>query len=340
MTLPKGVHVVRKRRRDGSEVAYYYWRPTGERLPDPSSPAFAAALRRAKLGKATAGAGTFGALIVEYKATPQFKAVSKATLAAYLSAFDRLQALHNEPVDQLRRRHALQIRDLLAGQPGNCRVTLKTLSMLMNFAVEREYREFNPVRGVKLPPLGSRRRWSDDAIEAAAGYLGEPMRRALVLALYTGQRRGDVAAMRWDQYDGHAISLVQIKTGTPLWVPCHAALRGELDEWKRTATSVAILAKDDGRPWASSNSLGSAFSRAKADNPAIAHLTFHGLRKTAGAKLAEAGCTPHEIMAVLGHKTLKEAERYTAEASQQTRASAAILKLETSFRDSRNSGRK
>src|SRR5258705_9644309 len=37
----------------------------------------------------------------------------------------------------------------------------------------------------------------------------------------------------------------------------------------------------------------------------------HGLRKAAGRRLAEAGCTAHEIMAVLGHKTLAEAERYT-----------------------------
>src|SRR5262249_53533281 len=33
----------------------------------------------------------------------------------------------------------------------------------------------------------------------------------------------------------------------------------------------------------------------------------HGLRKAAGRRLAEAGCTAHEIMAVLGHTTLTEA---------------------------------
>jgi len=42
----------------------------------------------------------------------------------------------------------------------------------------------------------------------------------------------------------------------------------------------------------------------------------HGLRKAAGRRLAEARCTAHEIMAVLGHKTLTEAERYTREADQ------------------------
>src|SRR5262249_24751986 len=53
----------------------------------------------------------------------------------------------------------------------------------------------------------------------------------------------------------------------------------------------------------------------------------HGLRKAAGRRLAEAGCTPHEIMAVLGHKTLSEAERYTRDASQVQLAATALAKL-------------
>jgi integrase len=54
----------------------------------------------------------------------------------------------------------------------------------------------------------------------------------------------------------------------------------------------------------------------------------HRLRKAAGRRLAEAGCTAHEIMAVLGHKTLAEAERYTREADHAKLATAAVVKLE------------
>jgi integrase-like protein len=54
----------------------------------------------------------------------------------------------------------------------------------------------------------------------------------------------------------------------------------------------------------------------------------HGLRKAAGPRLEDAGCTPREIMAVLGHKTLAEAERYTRDADQLRLAGAAITKLE------------
>jgi integrase len=42
----------------------------------------------------------------------------------------------------------------------------------------------------------------------------------------------------------------------------------------------------------------------------------HGLRKTFGRLLADAGATAHETMAALSHLTLAEAERYTREADR------------------------
>jgi enterobacteria phage integrase len=54
----------------------------------------------------------------------------------------------------------------------------------------------------------------------------------------------------------------------------------------------------------------------------------HGLRKTFGRLLADAGATAHEIMAALGHLTLAEAERYTREADRRRGGRRAIVKLE------------
>jgi hypothetical protein len=51
-------------------------------------------------------------------------------------------------------------------------------------------------------------------------------------------------------------------------------------------------------------------------------------RGAAGRRLAEAGCTANEIMSVLGHRTLAEAERYTREADQAWLATEAVAKLE------------
>jgi hypothetical protein len=50
----------------------------------------------------------------------------------------------------------------------------------------------------------------------------------------------------------------------------------------------------------------------------------HGLRKAAARRLAEAGCSASEIMAITGHKTLAEVERYTRAAEQARLARQAM----------------
>ena len=62
----------------------------------------------------------------------------------------------------------------------------------------------------------------------------------------------------------------------------------------------------------------------------LPHCSAHGLRKAAARRLAECGCTPHEISAVTGHATLKEVTRYTRAADQRHLAEAAMDKMRTS----------
>jgi integrase len=53
----------------------------------------------------------------------------------------------------------------------------------------------------------------------------------------------------------------------------------------------------------------------------------HSLRKAAARRLAEGGCPPHEIMAITGHTSLKEVQRYTEEVDQMRLADTAIARL-------------
>jgi len=151
--------------------------------------------------------------------------------------------------------------------------------------------------------------------------LGTRQRLGYSLALYTGQRRADVAAMGVGAYDGQGIAVVQEKTGAPLWIPAHPILKEALDATER------------GGPWLLCTPYGvryttAGFGNFMADAIGDAGLPdecrLHGLRKSAGKALAEAGCTAHQIMAVLGHKTLAEAQRYTKEADQKRLAQQAM----------------
>ena len=145
-------------------------------------------------------------------------------------------------------------------------------------------------------------------------------RMALPLLLYTGQRVGDVAAMKWSQYDGKGIGVRQQKTRALLWIPCHAVLKAELDAAPRE--SDFIVGKSftgDGL----SNVVRRALGRIGAER-----YTTHGLRKNAAIALAEAGCTPQQIAAVTGHRSWKMIQHYTAAADQRRLAEQAIRRLE------------
>ena len=63
---------------------------------------------------------------------------------------------------------------------------------------------------------------SDTKAQARQGLIGNPhLVRAYYLLRYTGQRRSDVVKMERKHFDGTAISVVQQKTGTHVWIPCH-----------------------------------------------------------------------------------------------------------------------
>ena len=55
-----------------------------------------------------------------------------------------------------------------------------------------------------------------------------------------------------------------------------------------------------------------------------ANCTPHGLRKAAGRRLAEAGCSEKEIAAFLGHESLREVQRYTKAADRKWLAGQAM----------------
>jgi integrase/recombinase XerD len=56
----------------------------------------------------------------------------------------------------------------------------------------------------------------------------------------------------------------------------------------------------------------------------LPHCSAHGLRKATAARLAERGATAHEIMAITGHRTLEEVERYTRAARKAGLADSAM----------------
>ena len=75
----------------------------------------------------------------------------------------------------------------------------------------------------------------------------EPLRLAMILALWTGQSQGDLLRLPWSAYDGQTIRLKQSKTGARVTVPVGAPLKAALDASKKRGP--LILLNTRGRAW-------------------------------------------------------------------------------------------
>jgi site-specific recombinase XerD len=269
-------------------------------------------------------------VVLDYLASPEFKAKKPNTQKTYRSFLEKLAAEHGQkPVALLERRHIKGWRDDRAETPGMANLVVKIVRVLLNYAVENDLRRDNPAQKIRLFKLGEHRAWSDDECAAfeARWPAGSMQRRAYMLARYTGQRRTDIATMTRAHRKNGVIRVVQQKTGVEVDIPEHRDLRAELA--RGDLGHMSLLTRADGSAF-DGKALGQWFAEAIDAAGLPDDCVMHGLRKTAARSLAEVGCTPHEIGAITGHKSLGEIERYAKAADQKKLASAAIHRLEQS----------
>lgn len=323
----------------------YFRRGKGPRIPLPAeigSDAFNREYAEALAGntaqrvaKTTAAApGTLGALVVAYLKSGAYLELRATTQAGYRSRVEILRGAHGDRTlsGMTRERIETKILAPFADRPGQRLAILKMLRVLIRHAIALGWLKHDPSQGIKRPKSGEIRSWTDAEIEKFENRWeeGTKQRLAFALMLYTGQRRSDVHRMTWADISGDTIRVIQQKTGAKLAIALHRELRAVLSAAARD--HVTILNTAFGQPFSVDG-----FSQFMRDAIGDAGLPLdcqpHGLRKAAGRRLAEAGCSAHQIMAILGHKTLAEAERYTREADQARLAAAAIVTLEAQTRN-------
>jgi len=167
--------------------------------------------------------------------------------------------------------------------------------------------------------------WSEAQIAQFRAHhkTGTVPRLALELLLNTGQRRGDVVLMGRQHLSSQAIRIRQSKTGQWVEVPIMAELAAELAQVPPGQMTFLEVHGAPRTPGGFYNS----FSDWRAEAGLPAGLSPHGLRKACGVRLAEVGCTDHELMAVLGHRTIAQVQIYTKEANRKKMAQSAMAKF-------------
>ena len=133
------------------------------------------------------------------------------------------------------------------------------------------------------------------------------------------------------------LTITQEKTGTTVAVPVHPQLRAAIDASAGINTNLTFIVTERGRPFPGHSF--TAWFRKHCDDAGLPkRCVVHGLRKAAARRLAEAGCTVHEIAAITGHVTLREVERYTKAVDRERLARSAMARLgnETVTRKAKN----
>lgn len=273
--------------------------------------------------------GTIAWLIAEYRGSDFWRELAQRTRRDYERHLDAIAAWCGDlPIGALSARVIYAYRQKLAtlNTPRQSNYRLQVLRLLLQHGVRCGELEHNPAAKFRSFHLERREQvWSDEEIDRFLHVADTPIRLAMQLAVWTGQRQGDVLRMQWAWIDGDWLELRQGKTKKRLSIPIAKPLAEILKAAPRRG--LVIVASSTGRPYREDHFRHRWLDTAK--RAGIAGKTFLDVRRTAVCRLAEAGCTVPEIAAITGH-SVEDTARIIDTYLRPTRAQAlaAITKLE------------
>jgi hypothetical protein len=268
--------------------------------------------------------GSVSAAIAEYYTGQSFRSLSGGTPAKRRAILERFREAHGHlPLASLPKEFIVALLDTMP--PHAARNWVKSFRHFIKWCLDRKLVRDDPTWGIqiKMPKSDGFHCWNEGEIAQFEAHwpIGSKPRLALALGLYTAQRRGDVVRIGRQHIRDNVLTIRQKKTGVALAIPVHHELAKII-----AATPIGHLTflttksgraygpdhfSDQFRVWCDAADLPQA-------------CVFHGLRKAACTRLADVGCSAHEIAAISGHKSLREVERYTRAADQARLARAAM----------------
>lgn len=337
MRVPlKGLHKVKKRLSGGKTQTYYYaWRGGPRLMVDPiRDPAgFVSEFNTTVKAAVQPDNESLAGLIVQYKSSPAYTDLSTVSQKDYDPFLAQLSSEFGDmPIIALNEHGARAVfkdwRDTMAQTPRKADRAWSVVKRVFSWALDMELIIRNPCSGGGRLWKGTRADiiWHDEHLAVAREALNSNLHQALMLALWTGQRQGDILKLTWSAYDGQHIRLQQSKTGKRVTIRVYSELKAMLDSMEKL--SPTILTNTQGRPWTSDGfktSWGRAIKKA-----GIEGVTFHDLRGTFITTARRSGATMEEIAAASGH-SIKDVTRVLEAhylAHDEKTNDAVILKME------------
>jgi integrase len=328
------------RNRRGGKVRYYFRCRGCKTIPLPGLPgseefmaAYSAALagisdRQIEIGASRTLPGTVNALVVSYyKSDEWLNGLGEETRKTRRPIIERFRVQHGDKrVPLLRQEHILKILASIK-KPTAKRHWLKAIRGLMRSSVPT-MRKDDPTEGIasiKLPKSKGHHTWTDDEIMQYRAYwpLGTQQRLVMEFALETTSRRGEVVRLGPQHVKSGHIRIERTHGSKDVDIPMSAELQAACDAMPKGHLTYIVTAQ--GKP-RSKYGLGNDFAKWATEAGLPSRCRLHGLKKAGMRRLAEDGTTTHELMAISGHRTLSEVQRYTDAADQKRLADQGMAK--------------
>ena len=217
-------------------------------------------------------------------------------------------------------------------KPGAQGNWMKALRHFCKFAMAENIIDSNPTADIiksKQEKTGGFRPWveSDVTTYRAHYALGTRERLAMELMLNLGVRVSDARQIGPGDVKNNLLTDYQPQKGRSnggqrINVPVHPDLRKAIAATAHGLKSYLVTTEGTMYTAQYLSQKVSDWCR----EAGLPNCTAHGLRKLCLTRLADAGCTPWEIMSISGHKTLSEVQRYTEAANRKKLAFHATAK--------------
>lgn len=302
----RGINSKTKTLADGSKKTYYWAWKGGPPLPGkPGDPEFMAAYFEAIQKKVRPPEGTLLSVLQGFQASSTWDDLAPRTQRDYIKLIKLIEQKFGDfPLSAMSDRRTrgifMEWRDERAkNSRRQADYGWQVLARILSWAHGRGLVSANPCEKGGRLYRGSRAEnvWTDADEAAFLASAPAHLHLALILALWTRQRQGDLLRLTWQQYDGKVIRLRQSKTGMRVVIPVGMPLKSALDA-KRGKVGP-ILLNSDGQPW-TADGFRSSWRKACAA-AGVVGVTFNDLRGTAVTRLAQVEATVAQIATITGH---------------------------------------
>lgn len=315
----------------------------GIRLPDHRERNFwhcATEAMATKFRREREGVKDFQALIDGFinDSNPAWSALAASTQRGYRASGDLV--LENWSSDMPRDLTTVDAQlaiDQLGDTPATANQFRAFLSRLMAWGVPRGFCKANVIEHTEKIPGGEPwMPWPNWAFELLFEHAPFHLQMIAVSAFFTGQRQGDVIAMKKPKAGENVIEVKAQKTGGRVWIPIHSEYQG----WIARTGPGGVYLHEGARSCRYRSSDGfrtewqKMMDRAEFKPLRENRIVFHGLRKNAVINLLEVGCTESQTGAICNMST-QMVQHYGKEVSSRALARDAMKLLEARWSEIR-----